>query len=715
MIEKLRTTTSRIQAALIAICIMAATTGVRAQPEKSQVPTHKELYARAAAMPLAVKALRAVDGAKLTDAQTAELAKADAAFDKAESLFAEGKFAESAAEAVIAVRARATILGQQHYLTAKANALASVAVANSKMPEGEQKQFAEADAALREWETLNKQGRYEAARDSAVKALDYCKSNLPEAHPMTALAYLRLGTTQIDLGEFKAALENIEKSKSLTRIGFGESHPRYADVMDRLGWVNVYLAGQGVFSKEHAVSAVDALETAVQIYRTTIGETLQTAESLDNLGTAYAYVQRYNEALESKLRALFIRETLIGPDARDTGVSLSNLAWLYGRLGLTSEVLPLRERALAIFKKLLRPDHPYIYLESANVGWDYHLLGRDDEAIELFESLVEQDERRTEKARPDVVQRLSRLAELYAIAGRFDAARTAIDRAHNAAVAIHAAGYAEQAIASLSGVARSTLRSRMYGSADRLYAQVCAWAAAADSPVDDLERGVYEMSYGSVLLERGDAKGAKAILETSIKRIESASPKNPGQLIEPLIHLARAETELGEFKAATKHCDRAVQIAESRSQEPGFATAFPQLWLGRAYAKAGNFSLANFQMLEAKDAFDRLADRDPTGSIIVRIELGIAMHAASKQSDAVNELKDALSRCRKVESDRGNAHLDAMTARAQRTLYDITKSGGATSQERETWRKDAVAILKKLDSNQLLNAEEKAWLAANGA
>lgn len=687
---------------------------VAGQTDNPKTPTHAELYARIAKTPIAKNELKSKSGAALTDEQKADIKKAETSQAQAEADFDAAKYEQAAKAAAAAAQIRASILGDNHYLSVTSRVFADMANRAAALPAADQAKFAEARQALSDWDTLNKEGKYEEARDKAKSALDYAEQNLGEKSPTTALAYLRLGTTLIDLGNYSEALKNLQKSQAMTKSIYGAGHPQYAHVMDRLGWDNVYLAGEGVFSKEQAQAAADALQTAVQIFRSTVGETKDTAESLDNLGTALIYVKRIPEALDSKLRALYIRETLLGPDARDTAVSLSNLAWLYSRIGMSSEVVPLRERALKIFKKLLRPDHPYVYLESANLGWDYHLAGRDDEAVQIFEKLVAQDESREDKGRPDVVQRLSRLAEIYAATGKFDAARSRMDEAFEAIKNLHAGAYAEQAVNILGNLARAADRARMFVTAERFYAQLCEWAGSPKSKVGDADRGVYEMFYGSALLDNGKAKEAKQVLTDSISHLDDKKDKSRARLIEPLIYLSRAESDLGDHGAATKHADMAVQIAESTTSKRNFSTAFTQLWLGRAYAKAGNTSMAQFCMKDAQKTFDKLKDRDPTGSILVRIELGQVYLRESKRDEAIKQLKEALTTCRDLQKKFDNAQLNALTARVLYTLYDATSDGGAAPSKRDEWKQDALSILNKLASNGLLNAEEKAWLKKNG-
>ncbi|MCA9257173.1 MAG: tetratricopeptide repeat protein, partial [Phycisphaerales bacterium] len=250
-----------------------------ATAQSNTPPTHAELYARVKDVAIHEATLKSATGAPLTPEQLAELDKAEKSQQRAASLSDEGKFKEAATAAKEAMRVRASILGSSNYLTVSSVALAAVSDQAAAMAPDAQAEYAAADKALRDWNALNEEGHYEQAREKATFALEYAKRRLNESHPMMALAYLRLGTTQIDLGEYSAALESIEKAKTLTRAIFGATHPKYAAVMDRLGWVNIYLAGQGVETKARVETALESLQTAVQIYRSTVGEVGETAES----------------------------------------------------------------------------------------------------------------------------------------------------------------------------------------------------------------------------------------------------------------------------------------------------------------------------------------------------------------------------------------------------------------------------------------------------
>ena len=59
------------------------------------------------------------------------------------------------------------------------------------------------------------------------------------------------------------------------------------------------------------------------------------------------------------MRAVVIREKVLGEEHPDTATSLNNLAILLSDQGSYQEARPLYERALAIREKVYGEEHPY--------------------------------------------------------------------------------------------------------------------------------------------------------------------------------------------------------------------------------------------------------------------------------------------------------------------------------------------------------------------
>jgi tetratricopeptide (TPR) repeat protein len=73
----------------------------------------------------------------------------------------------------------------------------------------------------------------------------------------------------------------------------------------------------------------------------------------------HAAFAAYASARPLCVRALAIREKVLGPEHPDTAESLNNLAFLFQNQDDLAGARPLYERALAIYEKALGPEHPH--------------------------------------------------------------------------------------------------------------------------------------------------------------------------------------------------------------------------------------------------------------------------------------------------------------------------------------------------------------------
>jgi tetratricopeptide (TPR) repeat protein len=115
---------------------------------------------------------------------------------------------------------------------------------------------------------------------------------------------------------------------------------------------------------------------------------LATGTSLNNLALLYSSVERYEAAEPLHLRALAIREHQLGPNHLDTGTSLNNLAALYRFMGRYEAAEPLYLRALAIREHQLGPDHPDIGVSLNNLAVLYESMGQPDRSLPLYEQAL---------------------------------------------------------------------------------------------------------------------------------------------------------------------------------------------------------------------------------------------------------------------------------------------------------------------------------------
>ena len=137
------------------------------------------------------------------------------------------------------------------------------------------------------------------------------------------------------------------------------------------------------------------------------------AQSLSETGS-YLYVRaRFSEAEPLYLRALALREKILGAEHPDVAVSLDNLGVLYRVQGRYAQAESLHKRALAIRKTVLEPGHPDLAVSLLNLGDIYRARGKFAEAQPLLLQALTIWRKACGPEHPDVASFLNELALLY--------------------------------------------------------------------------------------------------------------------------------------------------------------------------------------------------------------------------------------------------------------------------------------------------------------
>ncbi len=175
------------------------------------------------------------------------------------------------------------------------------------------------------------------------------------------------------------------------------------------------------------VEAAKYYRQAADILPSDAGEIL--AGYLNLLGLALNQAGDYAGAEAPWIRALAIREQVLGPHHPDVATSLNNLALLYRAQGKYAEAEPLFQRALAVWEKTLGPHHPHVAQSLNNLALLYHAQGKYAEAEPLFQRALAVWEKTLGPHHPDVAQSLNNLAELYRAQGKYAEAEPLYQRA----------------------------------------------------------------------------------------------------------------------------------------------------------------------------------------------------------------------------------------------------------------------------------------------
>lgn len=659
--------------------------------------------------PLREADLRSADGVTLGPGQKAEIERSNEIVTKAESARERAECSEAARQFQAAFEIRKKILGDEHYLSVSAKSSAAAMNAREILAEDQQQRLAQADQKLRDSKAFTEKGDYEAALAAVHEAFAIREEILPEDDAEIASALMVLCQAELDRGRFKEAEKALRRAIPIINKTFGPKHPMTARAFDRFGWLRFVQARQGArIEKNMAADAVEALDRAVRILNDTVGETLDTAESLDNLGSALVFVGSGRQALKHKMRSLVIRRRLEGPDAVPTGVSWSNLAWYYEQSADNLDlIIPLRQRAMRIFEKRLSPKHPYVLSEQRGLLRAYLKLRKHDEAINLLEAIVASLETESGPIKPESATLLAQLGATYLFVGRVDDAVRTFERADDKAQALHKDGNRQAAVTAIRQITQSCQRFRMLDLAVKYLERLVAW---------DKERGGEQSpavsrraaSLGMLYVETGRISEAVAILEKAVTTLEEDKGKDHAGLALPLLHLARAYEKQGKLSQAEKTADRAVGLSESHFERNARVTGYAIMQLGRAQALLKQFDMAEFHLKQAREILTQHEKTDARGALESLDALARLQTLRDNFEEAAGLLRDGLERCRKLTDESERPFVEAAEARFLRQLLELPEShsGG----DRTTQRAELKALLVRMKANKALTAEELKWL-----
>lgn len=687
-----------------------AQTAASASPSTSQPtsrPTrrfltmsHDAMLREAAVRPLMKVEYRSALGKPLTDAEQGNLKKADALMAASAAARRNADFKAAAVSAREAMDLYQRIFGMANFLTTTALVETTTMEQFASLSPAERNDLAEADRSQDAADAATKNGDYFAARAAARKSLEIRERILGKTHASVCDALRLLGNTQIELLSLEEAQQFLIRAFDIVEATHGKNHPKTALVLDRVGWLRIY---QG----KHEPAAIQ-LRRAAWILRNTMGECAETAESLDNLGTALTYLGEFDEAVNVKLRSLVIREALLGPDAKDTGVSLSNLAWLYARIGKPEEVIPLRKRALAIFHKTLGSDHHDSIVELGNLAQAYFTSQRNSEAAELYEQQIARDDRKSGPMEPGAVNRLMMLGSVYLTAGRHDDGERALKRALEKGIALYESGERSAAITELLRVALAYEYHRRLEDSLLIREQIRKWDEA-QLTLATAETILRSSQLSNLYIDLGRAQEAKGIITKVVGEAKLLFGDGEPETIGPMIALAAAQEKLGELDEAAKTCDQVLRIIESKLNRESPTAVYPNLLLGRIRLRQNKRDLAKFALEEAREKFERSPRRDRLVEIDILRELAACNLGLGDKDQALLLFRKAVEMARDLAKD-GNPHRLAGLAATLKRFLDLSADASIDAKERGDMIAELRDALEKLRAAKALDAEEKKWL-----
>lgn len=701
-------------AALLAVSVSTASAWQDPTAESSEpaeevpttqprLPTHAQLVESVSKQPLRTPEMRSADGKPLTDAQKSEVREAEKTLANARAARMEGNYGKAGQLYVEASAALQKVLGTTNFLSVTASVESAIVDRFLMMSAERQDALRESDKQELAGTTALKESQFMPARVAAAKALEIREKILGKDSPDLIEPLRVLGAAQTELRALDDSERLLNRALTLCEMNFGKNHPRTALVLDRIGWLRIYQAENE--------KAAESLRRALFILNATVGETADTAETMDNLGTALGYTNRADmvEAVNHKLRALVIRERVLGPKAKDTAVSLSNLAWLYGRMRLFDEMIPLRKQAIEIFEAKLGPDHRDTIIEKANLAQAYRSMGKIDESMKLYAALVEMDEKAGNQPTQSAVNHLTMLGTVCLESGKQKEGVEAMRKAVEKAVALFDAGEYGAAVAEMEQIAMAYQSRRMLEDALAVRRKVNEWDVAQHARVSELllQRNI---KLGQLYNELSMASEGVEHLRKTVADAKTFYGDGERETTLPLLAFAGALIKAKELDEASRICTEVLRVVEQKFQKDSVSNVYALRTMGRIQMEQKNYDLARFSFEEGL----RILDDDSRETPVIRVgllgDLTRCLLQIGDLKEAAKIMREALQTCRELKSPYP-MQVKSLHAETAKLLLDVLdKDPAADAAEKNKLRDELKKLLEELRDGGALLPEMREWM-----
>ncbi len=198
---------------------------------------------------------------------------------------------------------------------------------------------------------LQERGDHEAAEPVLRQVLALDRQHYDDDHPNLAYSLTNLAHSLQFTGHFEEAGRYFEEAHAIRKALLAPGHP---DVIKSLGAVGLNHSRMGNYT-----AAEPVLRECADLAREHLGRHRITAGRLDDLGWLLCDVGRYEEALALHREALAIKEEVLGPDHKNTGITLMHMGRSLRHLGRLAEARQAQERAVALAYKQFGEDNVF--------------------------------------------------------------------------------------------------------------------------------------------------------------------------------------------------------------------------------------------------------------------------------------------------------------------------------------------------------------------
>lgn len=227
-------------------------------------------------------------------------------------------------------------------------------------------------------------GDYAAAEPLFLEAMNNLSSTVGPENPQYLVAANFEGMLKVRTGQYAEAQRILQKVLDARLKTYGKESPATAESLNNLA---------ATYYKENNLGkTADLLRQSLAITEKKSGQSLDTADTANNLGRVFQKLKKYDEAEKLFIRSLNIRRTILPAGHPDTAVSEFVLAQLYDDEGKFEQAEPLWTQSIKETSDRLGPLHHNLIVPYHGAALNQIDLGHRDRAIELVRKHSEASE-----------------------------------------------------------------------------------------------------------------------------------------------------------------------------------------------------------------------------------------------------------------------------------------------------------------------------------
>jgi CHAT domain-containing protein/Flp pilus assembly protein TadD len=352
-----------------------------------------------------------------------------------------------------------------------------------------------------------------------------------------------LAYVYVDLGEYEKALRLYEQQSVITNYSHDENSCEQGEVLNSIAYLHYYL---GNYNK-----ALPLLENALLFTKKCGDESINFAQSLNNLALYYDCMGKYDKALELFVQELTIRRDKLQKEVWGLANNLNGLGSLYFRMGDYQKSIPLFKEELDILKYAVgqdRADYAYALID---LSTSYFKLGAYEKALPLCQQALTIEKNVLGEKHSNYAFNLDLLANIYSSLGSYYQAVPLFKKA----IAIRKETLGEthfRYAASLDNLALLYANTGRYEKALALYKQVLNIRRKSLN----IKHPFFATSLDNLAMiyfAMGRFKTATALCNQAIKiQSKVVGPEHPDY--------ANSLSQLGAIKAATRNYNDAILL-----------------------------------------------------------------------------------------------------------------------------------------------------------